>query len=141
MTSHRRSRKIKRDAALLFCSDARVAFFYPEFNIVAFVFIAVCIIALMLFVAVSFNRLVRCTKLVDEAFSGIDVQLKRRHDLIPNLVQCVQGYTAFESSLLEDVVTARSTTIAATEIARLNVEENGLTANSCEIFHNRRVVS
>ena len=71
-----------------------------EFGIAAFAFIVVILIALLLFVAVSFNRLVRYNNLVDEAFSGIDVQLKRRHELIPNLVECVKGYAAFERSLL-----------------------------------------
>ena len=57
-----------------------------EFGIAAFAFIVVILIALLLFVAVSFNRLVRYNNLVYEAFSGIDDQLKRRHELIPNLV-------------------------------------------------------
>ena len=62
-----------------------------EFGIAAFASSVVILIALLLFVAVSFNQLVRYNKLVDEAFSGIEVQLKRRHELIPNLVECVKG--------------------------------------------------
>ncbi|MDA8042660.1 MAG: LemA family protein, partial [Pirellulales bacterium] len=62
-----------------------------EFGVTAFAFGVFTLFGLMLFVAVSFNRLVRHTNLVDEAFSGIDVQLKRRHELIPNLVECVKG--------------------------------------------------
>ena len=100
-----------------------------EFGIAAFAFIVVILIALLLFVAVSFNRLVRYNNLVDEAFSGIDVQLKRRHELIPNLVECVKGYAAFERSLLEDVVAARSSTATTNDMAGLNAKENGLTAN------------
>ncbi|HBP82412.1 MAG TPA: hypothetical protein DD662_07855 [Planctomycetaceae bacterium] len=100
-----------------------------EFGIAAFVFSVVILIALLLFVAVSFNRLVRYNNLVDEAFSGIDVQLKRRHELIPNLVECVKGYANFERSLIEDVVAARSSTATTNDMAGLNAKENGLTAN------------
>ena len=100
-----------------------------EFGIAAFVFSVVILIALLLFVAVSFNRLVRYNNLVDEAFSGIDVQLKRRHELIPNLVECVKGYADFERSLIEDVVAARSSTATTNDMAGLNAKENGLTAN------------
>ena len=105
-----------------------------EFGIAALVFSVVILIALLLFVAVSFNRLVRYTNLVDEAFSGIDVQLKRRHELIPNLVECVKGYATFERSLLENVVAARSSTATTNAIASLNANENGLTDNLVKFF-------
>ena len=105
-----------------------------EFGIAAFVFSVVILIALLLFVAVSFNRLVRYNKLVDEAFSGIDVQLKRRHELIPNLVECVKGYAAFERSLIEDVVAARSLNATTNDMADLNAKEIGLTANLVKLL-------
>ena len=105
-----------------------------EFGIAALAFSVVILIALFLFVAVSFNRLVRYTNLVDEAFSGIDVQLKRRHELIPNLVECVKEYAAFERSLLEDVVAARSSTATTNDMAGLNARENGLTAVLVKFF-------
>ena len=105
-----------------------------EFGIAALAISVVILIALLLFVAVSFNRLVRYTNLVDEAFSGIDVQLKRRHELIPNLVECVKGYAAFERSLLEDVVAARSSTATTNNMADLNAMENGLTANLAKLI-------
>ena len=105
-----------------------------EFGIAALAFSVVILIALFLFVAVSFNRLVRYTNLVDEAFSGIDVQLKRRHELIPNLVECVKEYAAFERSLLEDVVAARSSTATTNDMAGLNARENGLTADLVKFF-------
>ena len=105
-----------------------------EFGIAALAFSVVIFIALLLFVAVSFNRLVRYTNLVDEAFSGIDVQLKRRHELIPNLVECVKEYAAFERSLLENVVAARSSAATINDMAGLNAKENGLTANLVKFF-------
>ncbi len=105
-----------------------------EFGIAALAISVVILIALLLFVAVSFNRLVRYTNLVDEAFSGIDIQLKRRHELIPNLVECVKEYAAFERSLLEDVVAARSSTATTNDMAGLNAKENGLTANLAKFF-------
>ena len=105
-----------------------------EFGIAALAFSVVILIVLFLFVAVSFNRLVRYTNLVDEAFSGIDVQLKRRHELIPNLVECVKEYAAFERSLLEDVVAARSSTATTNDMAGLNARENGLTADLVKFF-------
>ena len=106
----------------------------PGFGIAALALTVVILIALFLFVAVSFNRLVRYTNLVDEAFSGIDVQLKRRHELIPNLVECVKEYAAFECSLLEDVVAARSSNATTNDLAELNAKENGLTANLVKFF-------
>lgn len=55
-----------------------------------------------------YNGLVGARNKVDEAWSGIDVQLKRRHDLVPSLVSTVKGYAAHESAVLEDVVAARN---------------------------------
>jgi len=81
-----------------------------------------------LLVVNCFNHLVRCNTLVNEAFSGIDVQLKRRHELIPNLVECVKAYATFERSLLEVVVAARSATDTVADVADLNSKENRLTA-------------
>jgi LemA protein len=57
--------------------------------------------------AAAFNRLVRHRNLVREAWSGIDVQLKRRHDLVPALVESVRGHASFERGVLEDVTRLR----------------------------------
>ena len=65
-------------------------------------------IAVLAAVALSFNRLVRHRNLVREAWSGIDVQLKRRHDLVPALVECVRGHAKFERGVLEDVTRLRA---------------------------------
>lgn len=58
-----------------------------------------------------FNRLVKTRNLVDEAWSGVDVQLKRRHDLVPNLVESVKGYTEHEHTLFENIAQQRARTI------------------------------
>ncbi len=70
------------------------------------IFIILVIAVIML--VVMYNGLVRKKKLVDNAWSQIDVQLKRRYDLIPNLVESVKGYAAHEAGLLEKVTLART---------------------------------
>ena len=64
---------------------------------------------------VTLNGFVRARNQVDESWSGVDVQLKRRHDLIPNLVETVKGYAAHESGVLEEVTQARAAAVAATD--------------------------
>lgn len=64
--------------------------------------------ALLAWAAFAFNRLVRGSNLVREGWSGIDVQLRRRHDLVPNLVEVVRSYASFEKHLLEDLTGLRS---------------------------------
>jgi LemA protein len=72
--------------------------------------IVLCIVALV----VSYNGLVRLRNKVNEAWSGIDVQLERRHDLIPNLVSTVQAYAAHERAVFDEVAAARTAAQAAT---------------------------
>ena len=64
--------------------------------------------AVVLYAIVVFNRLVRTRQLANEAWSGIDVQLKRRADLVPNLVETVKGYASHERQLFEDVTRLRN---------------------------------
>jgi LemA protein len=64
--------------------------------------------ALAIYTAVAFNRLVRARQMAEEAWSGIDVQLKRRSDLVPNLVEAVKGYAAHERTVLQEVTELRS---------------------------------
>lgn len=68
------------------------------------------------FAILIYNRLVRLRNLVREAWSGIDVQLKRRTDLIPNLVATVKAYAAHERRLLEDIVERRNASLAAATV-------------------------
>lgn len=75
---------------------------------------AVVIVIIMIAIPVSIsNNIIRLDRLCDEAWSGIDVALKRRHDLIPNLVECVKGYMAHEQSVLNQVITLRNQAVQA----------------------------
>jgi LemA protein len=67
------------------------------------------IAVVLLYVVIVFNRLVRQRNVVREAWSGIDVQLKRRTDLVPALVETVKGYATHERTLLEEVTAKRRT--------------------------------
>jgi LemA protein len=88
---------------------------------------ALIVIALLgAWLIVEFNRLVRDRNLMLEAWSGIDVQLKRRHNLVPNLVEAVRGYSAHERGVLEDVTRARSQSAGAASIADREEGENSL---------------
>lgn len=79
---------------------------------IGWIVLGVIVLALLYLVAI-YNRLVRLRALVKEAFSGITVQLRRRADLIPNLVETVQGYAAHERQVFEDVSKARSASVNA----------------------------
>ena len=69
--------------------------------------------AIVVFIIVSYNRLVSLTQRSQSAWSDVDVQLKRRTDLVPNLVESVKGYAAHERDTLDAVVRARSAAVAA----------------------------
>jgi LemA protein len=75
--------------------------------------IAVAAALVVLFVVVVYNGLVRLRLQTQNAWSDIDVQLKRRHDLVPNLVETVKGYAAHERGTLESVTQARTAAVAA----------------------------
>ena len=79
--------------------------------------IVAVVAAIALYVMFVFNRLVRLRNLAREAWSGLDVQLKRRSDLVPNLVETVKGYAAHESGVLEEVTARRQSSLAAGDIA------------------------
>jgi LemA protein len=86
-------------------------------------------LALLLYGIVEFNRLVRHRNRVENAWSGIDVQLRRRYDLIPNLVEAVKGYAAHERELFEKVTMARARGIDATSIDDQARAETEITRN------------
>jgi len=81
-----------------------------------------------------YNRLVTLRNRVDNAWSQIDVQLRRRYDLIPNLVETVKGYAKHESETLEKVIKARQVAIDATSIKEQGEAENMLTSTLRSLF-------
>ncbi len=101
--------------------------------LVLWIIIAI-IIVILLFVWVTYNGLVRLRVRVDEAWSDITVQLKRRADLIPNLVDSVKGYAAHEKTVFEDVTTARSNLVNAQGIKETAAAENQLTGALKSVF-------
>ncbi len=92
------------------------------------------LVSLTIVIAYFYNRLVRGRLLVREAFSGMDVQLKRRHDLIPNLVSTVRGYASFEKSLLEEVTRLRRQASQATALNERQDAETDLGARHGKTF-------
>ena len=84
------------------------------------------IVAAAVFALVAYNRLVALSQRVGQAFADIDVQLKQRHDLIPNLVETVKGYAAHERGTLDDVIKARNAAMSAHGPAQVGVVENQL---------------
>lgn len=82
---------------------------------IAFWVILAIVVVLAVFVWATYNSLVQLNVRVQEAWSDITVQLKRRADLIPNLVEAVKGYAAHEKQVFQDVTEARSNVINATE--------------------------
>ncbi len=86
------------------------------------------IVVIALFVFGAYNRLVALAQRVSQAFADIDVQLKQRHDLIPNLVETVKGYATHERGTLEDVVKARNAAMSAQGPAQVSATEGQLTA-------------
>ena len=80
---------------------------------IAGIVVAVLLVLVAVWVVVTYNRLVRLRNRTEEAWSGIDVQLQRRADLVPNLVETVQGYAGHERETLERVVQARNAVATA----------------------------
>ncbi len=88
----------------------------------------------VLWIIVMFNGLVRSRQEVQSAWSQIDVQLKRRHDLIPNVVESVKGYISHERGTLESVIKARTQAVSATGLADKAQAENMLTQTLRSLF-------
>lgn len=101
-------------------------------SVVAIVVVA-GVALLALYGVLTYNGLVRMRNECDQRFSDIDVQLKLRHDLVPNLVEAVRGYAAHERQTLENVTAARSAAAAAGPSARADAER-GLGAALRQLF-------
>jgi LemA protein len=84
------------------------------------------IVVIILLALAAYNRLVALSQRVGQAFADIDVQLKQRHDLIPNLVETVKGYAAHERGTLEEVVKARNTAVSAQGPTQVSAAESQL---------------
>ena len=103
----------------------------------ALIIIAVVVVLLLLIVIFIYNSLIRSRNRVDNAWSQIDVQLKRRYDLIPNLVETVKGYAAHERQTLEAVTSARANAINAQQggnVAQQAQAENALSGALKSLF-------
>lgn len=100
---------------------------------ITYIILAV-VVVLVLWLVGAFNGLVRARNRVKEAWSDINVQLKRRHDLIPNLVETVKGYVAHEAGVLEAVTKARTEAVTAGSMAQKGQAENMLSGALGKLF-------
>ena len=99
------------------------------------IIIIIALIAICLLYAVSiYNRLVKLKNLVQEAWSSIDVMLKKRHDLIPNLVETVKGYTTHERETLDSVIRARTQAVGADSVQAKEAAEKNLNQAMMNLF-------
>ena len=92
------------------------------------------IVVLVLWIITIYNGLVAMRQRVGQAFADVDVQLKQRHDLIPNLVETVKGYAAHERGTLEEVVKARNAAMTAQGPAQQAAAENMLSGALRQLF-------
>ena len=104
-----------------------------EFLIVILVIVALVVI-IGIYLWSTYNGLVRLNVRVDEAWSDITVQMKRRADLIPNLIEAVKGYAAHEKQVFENVTAARAATVNATTPAEAGKAENMMQAALKSVF-------
>jgi LemA protein len=101
---------------------------------VVVIVLIVLAVLIVLYGIATFNSLVRLRTRAEEGFSDIDVQLKRRHDLIPNLVETVKGYAAHERQTFENVTAARSNAVAAQGPEAKAQAENALSGALRQLF-------
>ena len=92
------------------------------------------IVLIGLFVMMVYNRLVALRQTTRQAWGDIDVQLKQRHDLVPNLVETVKGYASHEKETLESVVKARQQAVDASSVKDLAQAENVLSGALRQLF-------
>jgi len=89
---------------------------------------------LILWIIITYNLFIRDNNLIKEAWSGIDVQLKRRHNLIPNLVTTVEGYSSHERNLLNEITSKRAKTVDLNDIREKSVAEADLSGMLKNLF-------
>jgi len=95
-------------------------------NAIAFVIAALIALSVLVWGIVVFNKLVRARNLVRAGFADIDVQLQKRHDLVPQLVEAVRAYAGYEQTVLEDVTRLRGSARDAEDIADRDAAEQAL---------------
>ena len=96
--------------------------------------IVVIILLVIIYLVAAYNGLIRRRNQIENAWSQIDVQLKRRHDLIPNLVETVKGYAEHEKSTLDAVIQARNAAVAAPTPSATAAAEGQLTGALRQLF-------
>jgi len=96
--------------------------------------IVIIILLVIIYLVAAYNGLIRRRNQIENAWSQIDVQLKRRHDLIPNLVETVKGYAAHEKSTLDAVIQARNAAVAAPTPSATAAAEGQLTGALRQLF-------
>lgn len=94
----------------------------------------VILVLIVVYLVVMYNGLVTLNVRTDEAWSDIDIQLKRRYDLIPNLVETVKAYAKHEKGVFEDVTKARAEALSATSVADKSKAEAGLAGALKSVF-------
>lgn len=108
---------------------------YLNFNTMIPLIIVIGLAILFIMYGVSvYNRLVKLKNLVQEAWSSIDVMLKKRHDLIPNLVETVKGYAAHERDTLDSVTRARAQAVGASSVESKEAAEKNLNQAMMNLF-------
>ncbi len=92
------------------------------------------VVLVVLYIIFAFNSLIRRRNQAEEAWSDIEVQLKRRYDLIPNVLETVKGYAAHEKGIMENVTAARAAALGATGSEEKARAENALTSTLKTLF-------
>jgi LemA protein len=96
--------------------------------------VLILVVLVVIYLVVAYNGLIRRRNQIENAWSQIDVQLKRRHDLIPNLVETVKGYAAHERETLDAVIKARNAAVGAHSPAEQAAAEGQLTGTLRQLF-------
>ncbi|KKR09711.1 MAG: hypothetical protein UT37_C0012G0015 [Parcubacteria group bacterium GW2011_GWA2_39_18] len=100
----------------------------------SFTILLVVLLIVAAWAVLSYNFFITLINRTKEAWSDIDVQLKRRHDLIPNLIETVKGYMAHEKNILEDVTKARAQALSAQNLTEKDSAENQLSHTLKSLF-------
>lgn len=98
------------------------------------IIITVIIVVLLIWFVIIYNKFIKDKNLIREAWSGIDVQLKRRNDLIPNIIEAVKGYSGYEKSLFEKITELRNKASSQDRVKEKAFTENELSKAIVNLF-------